>query len=185
MNRRDALGAILSLYAALPSIAQAPPKGKVHRVGIFSIGSDPARPVAWDPFVDAMRKLGYAEGKNLALVRAHGGGNFDLTESLVRELIEKRVDVIVVSGIREARAARQATATIPIVMTQMPSDPVAEGLVKSLARPGGNVTGFMMLVPGIYQKYVENLTEAVPSAKKIAALTSPPNPTSVVREELE
>jgi putative ABC transport system substrate-binding protein len=174
----------LSLCSPLPALAQAAPKARVYRVGIFSIGSDPARPVAWDPFVDAMRRLGYVEGKNLVLVRAHGNGNFDLLEALMRELLSKRVDIIVVSGLREAHAAKRATATIPIVITQMPSNPVAEGLVASLTRPGGNVTGFMFLVPGIYQTYVELLTEAVPSAVRIATITSPPNPTAVVREEL-
>ena len=185
MKRRDTLNALVAFAAALPRFARAQKPAKVHRVGIFSIGADPKNPSSWNPFVEAMRQLGYVEGKNLVLVRAFGNGNFELLDPLMRELLAKRVDVIVLSGIREVRTAHNATATLPIVMTSMNSDPVGEGLVQSLARPGGNVTGFMFLVPGIYQKYVEILTEAVPSATRIASLTSPPNPPPLVRAELE
>ena len=185
MKRRDWLRASTALVVAAAAPASAQKSGKLHRVGILSIGTDPANPTAWDPFVDAMRKLGYEEGRNLTFVRAFGSGNFDRLEPLMRDLVDKRVDVVVLSGIREVQTARRATTTIPIVMTQMPSDPVAEGLVQSLARPGGNITGFMFLIPGIYQKYVELLTESVPSATRIATLTSPPNPPPLVRAELE
>ena len=184
MNRRHTLIALFAAVAGRNKAVLAQKPSKVNRVGIFSIGADPANPSTWNPFVDAMREHGYVEGKNLVLVRAFGGGNFDLLDPLMRELIAKQVEVIILSGIRETHAARRATAAIPIVMTQMNADPVAEGLVQSLARPGGNVTGFMFLVPGIYQKYVEILTETIPSATRIASLTSPPNPPPLVRAEL-
>ena len=185
MKRRDSLARLIVLAATLATPAGAQKLAKMHRVGIFSIGADPADPGAWPAFIEAMRKRGYEEGKNLMLVRAFGSGDFDRLDPLMRDLIEKRVEVIILSGIREVRSARQATTKVPIVMTQMPLDPVAEGLVQSLARPGGNITGFMFLVPGMYQKYVEILTEAVPSATRIASLTSPPNPPALVQAELE
>jgi putative ABC transport system substrate-binding protein len=185
LKRRAALAGLLAFGAAVPPLALAQKSAREYRVGIFSIGTDPARPVAWHPLVDTLHKHGYAEGKNLVLIRAHGGGNFDLVEPLLQDLLAQRPDVIVLSGLREVHAARKKTTTIPIVMTQMPSDPVAEGLVESLARPGGNVTGFMFLIPGIYQKYVELITESVPSATRIATITSPPHPSPLVREELQ
>lgn len=76
MMRRDALGALLALALSLVSVARAQKPMKIHRVGIFSIGTDPANPTPWSPFVNAMRKLGYEEGRNLALVPAFGGGDY-------------------------------------------------------------------------------------------------------------
>ena len=185
MKRRSLSMFLFALAAARGVPAGAQRSVKVHRVGILSIGADPADRNQWISFIDAMRKLGYEEGKNLVLLRGFGNGNFDLLDPIMREMMNKGVDLIILSGIREVRTARHATATIPIVMTQMPSDPVAEGLIQSLARPGGNVTGFMFLIPGMYQKYVEILVETLPRATRIATLTSPPNPPPLVQSELE
>ena len=167
-----------------PSLAQTLPKGKMHRVGILSVGTDPDNPVVWDPFFEGMRALGYIEGKNVIYARAFANGNFDLLDSLVKEVIEQRVDVVVLTGGREIRGLLRAKTNIPAIMTAS-TDPVGEGLVASLARPGGNVTGFTLATPNLHQKFLELLTETIPNAKHIAAIASAPNPTPLVRDELE
>jgi putative ABC transport system substrate-binding protein len=182
MKRRDTLGAFVAL-AALPRFARAQAPTRVYRVGVLSIGTDPASPVVWVPFFDGMRALGYFEGKNVEYVRAYGSGRWDLLKPLVTELIDRRVDVIVLTGAREVHGLLQSTSAIPAFMTAT-IDPVGEGLVASLARPGGNVTGFTLAVPGLHQKFLELLTETVPSVKRIAAIASAPNPVPQVRDEL-
>ena len=131
-----------------------------------------------------MRELGYVKGQNLAVQNAFGNGRPERLPALVAALVHAKVDVIVTTGTRETRAARQATATIPIVMLVVP-DPVAQGFVASLARPGGNITGLTNLVPGVSQKYVELLKEVLPSASRFAVISTPPNPVPENRRELE
>ena len=177
---------LLVLWALLaaPLAAEAQPVGKVYTVGLLSIGTDPARPVQWQPFLDAMRELGYVEGQNLVVQHAFGNGRADRLPALVATLVQAKVDVIVTTGSRETQALRQATATIPIVMTVVP-DPVAQGFVASLARPGGNITGLTNLVPGLSQKYVALLKEVLPTASRFAVISSPSNPVLDNRRELE
>ena len=100
------------------------------------------------------------------------------------ELVRSGVDVAIATGTRETAAVRQAGPSIPIVMLLVP-DPVAEGFVATLARPGGNVTGLTNLVPGLTQKYVELLREAIPSASRFAVIVNPANPNREIRSELE
>ena len=183
MNRRDTVLGLLALGAS-PLAAEAQPAEKMWRIGLVSIGTDPARPERWRTIVEAMRELGYVEGRNLAIKSAFGNGRFEELPRLVDELLRSGVDVLVVTGTREIIAARRATAAVPIVML-LANDPVGEGFVASLARPGGNVTGLTTLVPGLLQKYVEFLREVVPSASRFAVVANPPNPTSVIRNELE
>src|SRR5262249_32097204 len=112
---------------------------KVHHVAIMTIGTDPTlKPYRWAPFIDAMRELGYVEGRNLRLTHAHGKGVHESLPGLVARVIGAKPDVIITSGRREIQALQQATSTIPIVMT-LSYDPVAEGFVKSLAHPAGNI----------------------------------------------
>jgi len=182
--RRRIILAGLLLWLTAPSAPEAQPPGKVHTVGLLSIGTDPARPVQWQPFLDAMRELGYVKGQNLAVQHAFGDGRADRLPSLVATLVHAKPDVIVTTGSREAQALRRATAAIPIVMLVVP-DPVAQGLVASLARPGGNITGLTNLVPGLSQKYVELLKEVLPSASRFAVISTPANPVPENRRELE
>ena len=121
------------------------------------------------------RELGYVKGQNLAVQHAFANGRADRLPPLVAALVHSNVNVIVTTGSRETQALRLATSTIPIVMTLVP-DPVAQGFVASLARPGGNITGLTNLVPGLTQKYVELLKEVLPSASRFAVISSPPNP---------
>ena len=159
--------------------------GRTYTVGTLGIGApESIGPDWWRPFIESMRELNYVEGRNLVLKRASAAGRVERLAGLARDLVEAQVDVIVTTGARETRAAKQATATVPIVMTIVP-DPVGLGLVSSLARPGGNVTGLTSLVPGLRQKYVELLREIVPSASRFAVIASPGNLVPGVLTELE
>lgn len=173
-RRRMILAAAAAVAAPRSLLAQQP--GKIHYVGILSIGTDPdLQDSRWKPFTDAMRELGYAEGRNLRVVHAHGKGIGEKLPDLIKAVLNAKVDVIVTTGRREIRALQRATSTVPIVMT-FAHDPVEDGFVQSLARPGGNITGLTYLVPGMHQKYIELLRELVPSAKKFAVISMPPNP---------
>ena len=169
---------------AAPLAAEAQPAEKVWQIGLVSAGSDPARPARWQPFVETMRELGYVEGRNLVVKSAFAKGRSEELPRLVGELLRSGVDVMVTTGTRETIAARRATSTVPIVMLLVP-DPVGQGFAATLARPGGNVTGLTNLVPGLVQKYVELLHEAVPSASHFAIVANPPNPVPENRRELE
>jgi putative ABC transport system substrate-binding protein len=138
----------------------------------------------WQRFLEAMRELNYVEGRNLIVRRAFAEGNDDLLPSLVADLVQAKVDAIVTTSTLETRAAKQATTTIPIVMTVAP-DPVEQGLVASLAHPGGNVTGLTSMAPGTSQKLVELLREAVPSVSRFAVVASRKGPFPEIRHELQ
>jgi putative tryptophan/tyrosine transport system substrate-binding protein len=124
------------------------------------------------------------EGRNLIVRRAFAEGNEDRLPSLVADLVQAKVDVVVTTSTLETMAAKQATSTIPIVMTVAP-DPVEQGLVASLAHPGGNVTGLTSMAPGTSQKLVELLREAAPSASRFAVVASPKGPFPEIRRELQ
>jgi len=182
MNRRKLLFAVAALLGA-PALARAQ-SGKIHRVGILTIGTDPKNPGRMNPFFDAMRELNYIEGRNLVVTRGYGNGRFDRAPALIEELIKAKVDVIVTSGNREILALKKANITVPIVMMFV-DDPVAEGFVQSLARPGGNITGLTNLVAGLGQKYVELLREVLPKADRFAVVHSPPLPRPHARKDFE
>jgi putative ABC transport system substrate-binding protein len=176
---------VLSLFVG-PLVAEAQQPGRVYTIGILSLGFQDSGPVWWEVFLAAMRELNYVQGRNLLVKSAFASDQPERLAGLAEGLVRAGVDVIVTTSVRETRAARQATLTIPIVMTIAP-DPVGDGLVASLARPGGNVTGLTIIVPGLRQKYVELLREALPSASRIAVIASPPNlsPESQLRRELD
>jgi len=175
------MAAVAGSLLAAPRAGRAQEVRKTYTVGLVSIGTDPGQSGLWQSFIDGMRERGYVEGRNLVVKRAFG--NPGRLAGMLTELVAARVDAIVTTGPRETRAARRATATIPIVMTFV-EDPVAEGFVKSLAQPGTNVTGLTSLVPGLSQKYVELLSEALPTARRFGVVaTRDPVPES--RLELE
>jgi putative tryptophan/tyrosine transport system substrate-binding protein len=172
MERRTFLGVLAGGLLAVPVAAEAQPAARIYTVGILSLGILERGHDWWEPFLGAMHELGYVEGRNLILKRASAAGRPERLRRLAADLVSARVDVIVTTAWRETQAAREATGTIPIVMT-FAQDPVGHRLVAALARPGGNVTGLTSLVPGLLQKYVELLKEALPAASRFAVIASP------------
>jgi putative ABC transport system substrate-binding protein len=180
VNRRafvTGLGAVL----AAPLAGEAQQPSKLHTVGLVSLGGDP---LWWQPLLDAVRELGYIEGQNLAVKRAFAKGHAEELLRLVREMTRSEIDVAVTTATRETRAVQQAAPTTPIVMLLVP-DPVAEGFVKTLARPGGNITGLTSVAPGLTQKYVELLRQAIPTASRFAVIVGGGGPAPEIRNELE
>ena len=137
-----------------------------------------------EAFRQGLRELGYVEGKNIVIEWRSAEGKLDRLPALAAELVRLKVDVIVTAGATSTRAAKEATATIPIVMTQDP-DPVGNGFVASLARPGGNITGLSTLGPELSGKRLELLKEIVPRLSRVAVFgtsTIPGNAQVVKRD---
>ena len=167
----------LGLLAAPPAAAAAQPPEKVPRVGYLhpSSASDPARQRRFEAFRKGLRELGYVEGQNIAIESRWAEDKYDRLPALAADLVRVKVDVIVGVGEQAIRAAQQATRTIPIVIAAV-TDPVATGLVASLARPGGNITGLSMMGPELVGKQLELLKEVVPKISRVALLWNPSNP---------
>src|SRR6266576_3404454 len=142
---------------------------KIPRIGFLSTTSPSNVPTRLEAFRQGLRDLGYVEGKNIVIEYRYAEGNIDRLPTLLDELVRLKVDVIVASGPSPTRAAKKATATIPIVMT-WDYDPVGNGYVASLARPGGNITGLSILAPEISGKQLELLKEIVPKLSRVAVL---------------
>ena len=184
--RRIGLAVVLAGSCVLTALApDAQPAASVYQIGLLTLGSDPTRSEFWQKFLQAMHELNYVEGRNLIVRRAFADGKADRLPGLVADLVQAKVDVIVTTSTQETAAAKRASSTIPIVMTVAP-DPVEQGLVASLAQPGGNVTGLTSMAPGASQKFVELLRETVPSASRFAVLATGPNaPPREIRHELQ
>src|SRR5262245_61813403 len=165
---------------ALGVTAEAQQPKKVARIGYLSSG-DPASESARSEAVRlALRELGYIEGQNVAFEYRYAERKLDRSPELAAELVRLNVDIIVVGGGGTwIRAAKNATKTIPIVMIGIGADPVETGLVESLARPGGNVTGITNLSSDLGAKRVELFKEAVPKLARVAVLYVPSNPASI------
>src|SRR5262249_15992551 len=181
---------VLTLCAILlalcfPARGQQPKK--VYRIGYLT-STDPAtESIRFEPFRAALRELGYIEGQNITIEYRYGEGKRDRAPELVAELVRLKVDIIVVSaGDEWILAAKNATKTIPIVMGGSGLDPVKEGHVESLARPGGNVTGITSLNRELAGKRLELFKEAVPKLARVAVLYYPAIAGSVreVKEDL-
>jgi putative ABC transport system substrate-binding protein len=160
-----------------PALARAQPAGRVARIGFISpaSASDPRMQGLLEALRQGLRDLGYVEGRNLAIEPRWADEHYDRLPGLAADLVARRVDVIVAVAVPAIRAAKEATRTIPIVMAAV-VDPVATGLVASLARPGGNVTGLSTMGPEITAKQVEMLKQIVPRAALVAVLWNPANP---------
>ncbi len=178
MNRRAFLRGVVSVALARPMVVAAQPPGKVYRVGFLGGGA----PSGYAPHVAALRlglqDHGYVEGKNVTLELRWAEGKYDRLPVLAAELIRLGVDVIVTQGTPAALAAKQATTGIPVVMTIV-GTPVESGVVTSLARPGGNVTGSSFFMPELNAKRLEIMKTALPRLARAAALTNPGNPAMV------
>jgi putative tryptophan/tyrosine transport system substrate-binding protein len=166
--------AVCAWLLAFHASAQAQPSQTFARIGyVFATSSSVAAPRV-ESFQQGLRELGYVEGKNI-LIDWRYAENERRLASLTAELLHLKVNVIVTGGGVATRSAKEATSTVPIVMTQ-DTDPVANGFVTSLARPGGNITGLSTLAPEVSGKRLELLKEIVPSLSRVAVFGNSPNP---------
>jgi putative ABC transport system substrate-binding protein len=170
MDRRAFIGTLTAGLLAAPLAAEAQPARKVWRVGI--LGNENSAP--WEAFRRGLRDLGYVGGRNLTMESRWSEGRTERLPALAIELVQLRVDVIVASGTQAVRAAKQATSTIPIVMA-VSAHPDKIGLVESLARPGGNVTGLDNVGPDLKGKQLQLLKEVAPKVSRVAVLWNPAN----------
>jgi putative tryptophan/tyrosine transport system substrate-binding protein len=172
MKKRIALWLLATLFLANVSLADAQQTGKMFRIGIL----DPSNASGSGALVDALRqelgKLGWVEGKNITIEYRFAEQKSERLPELAAELVRLKVDLIVTSGGPTPLAAKKATSTIPIVMTNS-VDPVGAGLVASLARPGGNVTGNSGLSPELITKMLEILKDAIPRLSQVGYLRTP------------
>jgi putative ABC transport system substrate-binding protein len=175
VNRRAFfVGAFSLLAAPLAADAQEHKPGKVPRVGLLT---DESVSLAWaalpvEAFSKGLRDLGWVEGQNVTFERRYAEGKYEVLPGLAAELVRLRVDVIVAFGTPATRAAKNATETIPIVFARV-GDPVGSGLVRSLARPGGNLTGVSVLSVELGAKRLELLREALPGVTRVGVLWDP------------
>ena len=161
------------LAAAIPPIAR--PQARAARVGVLAIPPLAEWSLQMDALTGGLRQLGYVEGKNLSVEVRSANGRYESLQALADELVAAKVDVIVAFGTPPSQAAKAATKTIPIVMAGV-GDPIGSGLVSSLARPGGNLTGTSNLSPPLVVKRVELLKECHPELRLAALLANPSNP---------
>jgi putative tryptophan/tyrosine transport system substrate-binding protein len=185
--KRKITGLTLSaLLFALSTSAAAQQPAKIARIGYLDAVSLSVNAARVEAFRQSLRKLGYVEGKNIFIEWRSADGKLDRLPALAAELVHLKVDIIVTGGRSATRAAKEATSTIPIVMTQ-DSDPVANGFVASLARPGGNITGLSTLAPELSGKQLELMKEIIPKLSRVAVFgssTSPGNAQSLREVEL-
>ena len=170
IDRRTFIGTLAGGVLASPFSTLAQP-AKLPRIGVLGNENNPP----WEGFRRGLRELGYIDGRNVAIEWRWSEGRTDRFPALAAKLVQAKVDVIVVSGTQAARAAKQATSTIPIVMA-VSAYPDKLGLVESLARPGGNVTGLSNLGPELLGKSFELLKEIAPKASHLAVLWNPASP---------
>jgi putative ABC transport system substrate-binding protein len=170
MERRAFLGTMMTggLLAA-PLSAQAQQPGKVYRIGVLETAPMVLTAVNLDAFRQGLRELGYVEGQNLVIEYRSADGRADRFPDLANELVRLKVDLILTRGTPAITAAKNATRTIPIVMTAS-GDPVGRGVVRGLAHPGANVTGLTSLGPEVSAKRLQLLKETIPRIQRIAAL---------------
>jgi putative ABC transport system substrate-binding protein len=167
---RLALGVAVAMLFALCPSAEAQQTGKISRIGVLISGTSSNATPRIRAFQQRLRELGYVEGKNIIIEQRYAEGKILIVPDLTGELIRLKPDVIVTDSSRAIQAAKNATKTIPVVFTQA-NDPVGDGQVASLARPGGNLTGFSLLAPELNWKRLELLKDVVPTITLIGFLT--------------
>ena len=174
MDRREFLGALAGgLVAAQAAEAQQP--GKVYHIGMLERTSAAINAANLDGFRQGLRDLGYVEGRNLVIEYRSADGHDERFPALATDLARQKPDLILARGTPAALAAKNATVTIPVVILGV-GDPVGQGIVASLAHPGGNITGLSAVVTELYAKRVQLLRDLIPRAARIAALFNMSNP---------
>jgi ABC-type uncharacterized transport system substrate-binding protein len=177
---------VVAVQLTIGLVADAQQSAKVPRIGYLTVASLSSNVAHIEAFRQGLREFGYVEGKNIVIEWRSAEGKFERQSELAAELVRLKVDVIVSSGPTMTRAAKKATATIPIVMAQ-DSDPVENGFVASLARPGGNITGLSVLSPELSGKQLELLKEIVSKLSRVAVIgnsNEPANPKTLKEIEL-
>ena len=172
MERRRFIEVIAGGLVAAPLAAEAQQAVKIARIGFLTPNMAASPPHVREAFLQGLRDLGYVEGRNVVIEYRDAEGKSERFPALAAELVALKVDVIVAPGTPAALAAKQATRTLPIVFP-IAGDPVTSGLVTSLARPGGNVTGLSILDPDLVGKCLEQLKQAVPGVSGVAVLWQP------------
>jgi putative tryptophan/tyrosine transport system substrate-binding protein len=174
MRNRKWLGlaVVAFMLRAVGPIAQAQQPGKIYRIGRLSGGLSTTT-FSIDAVRRELRELGYFEGKNIVFELRNAEDKSERLPALADELVRLKVDLIIAGGPNDGLAAKKATQTIPIVFTDSPSDPVRRGLVNSLARPGGNITGFYSMADVLAGKRLEVLKESIPKLSRVAVLWYP------------
>jgi len=175
IERRTFMALISGGFLAAPLAAEAQQAGKVSRIGFLGLASASSFGKQVEAFRAGLRDLGYLEGKNVVIDYRWAEGKYDRLSDLAGELVRLRVDVLVTHGTPGALAAKRATTTIPIVVATS-ADAVASGLVESLARPGGNITGSTYFIPDLNAKRLEMFKESFPRTSQMAVLVNPDNP---------
>ncbi len=179
----SAIGCIVTLTLSLlaaPLAACAQQPTKVPRVGYLSDESGSLGFASFEPLAKGLRELGYLEGRTIVFEHRYADGKTEVLSGLAAELVRLKVDVIVAVGTPATRAAKNATETIPIVFTRI-ADPVALGLVASLARPSGNLTGVSVLTRDLAAKWLELLTEAIPGVRRVGVVWDPTFPPAALQ----
>jgi ABC-type uncharacterized transport system substrate-binding protein len=171
MDRRVFLAGTGAVLLAAPLAAEGQQAAKIARIGLLTLNVAP-NPHLREAFRQGLRDLAYVEGRDVVIEYRDAEGKPERLPALAAELVALKVDVIVAPGAPQALAAKQATSTLPIVFTAV-ADPVTDGLVTSLARPGGNVTGLSSLAPELAGKRLELLKQAVPGLTRVAVLWQP------------
>jgi len=179
MTKRIIFLALCSLLLAPCSAVEAQQPAKFPRIGFLSPFSPSATALWHQAFLQGLRDLGWVEGKNISIEYRYAEGRRDRLPDLVADLVRLKVDIIVASVNTDALVAKKTTRTIPIVMASA-GDPVATGLVDSLARPGGNITGLSQMAPEMAGKRLELLKEIVPKLSRVAVLWNPQGTTSTL-----
>jgi len=184
MGRREFVALVGGAVAAWPLAARAQQAEKLRAIGYLNPGSGPPAPGITALF-DALAELGWIEGKNVVFERRYAENRLERLPELAAELVRLNVDVIVAIGTPGPLAAKRATSTIPIVMAAA-GDPLGSGLVASLARPGGNVTGMSLMAPDLGGKRLELLKELLPGLARVAVLWNATNPyAAIVFKEMQ
>ncbi len=174
MRRRELIALIGGVAATWSLTARAQQAGKIPRIGFMGNSTAALEANLIGPFRDGFRELGYEEGRNIIIEFRWAEGKYERFPALVAELLSAKVDVIVTAGTPATLAVKNATSTVPLVMVAV-GDPVGTGIVPSLARPGGNITGLSSIAPDLEGKRLDLLREVVPDLSRVAFFLNPAN----------
>jgi len=181
MNRRRFIGAVAAGLSAMPRVSGAQDAARIWRIGFLEAGAPAANQHFLDAFKRGLREQGYVEGQNVVVVERWADGNVERFPGLLDELVQAKVDIIVVASTPGAVAAKAAVKTIPVIFVGA-ADPVGVGIVASLGRPGGNLTGFSQAEEeGLVGKRIELFREAVPPVDRLALVWNPTAPGVALR----